>query len=103
VDDDTLYAALVNGVTFRTLKELLNRPRWMSDGACREHTDLTWFPTRGVYAGMQTAKAVCSGCPVLETCLEWALERPMETREGIWAGTVRAERERLRRERREAA
>jgi WhiB family redox-sensing transcriptional regulator len=37
------------------------------------------------------AKAVCAGCPVVESCLRWALA----AREpyGVWGGTSAEERE----------
>ena len=52
----------------------------------------------------EEAKAVCTGkfdnrvCPLLEQCLEFALEN--NERFGIWGGTTPAEREKIRKSRR---
>lgn len=42
------------------------------------------------------ARALCARCPLGEPCLAYALA---VTVDGVWAGTTRAERVRLRRER----
>ena len=44
---------------------------------------------------LRPAKAVCTGCPVLEQCRTYALARP--TLSGIWGGTSDRERQALRR------
>lgn len=78
----------------------LRRPSWHHQGACRgpENRGVEWFPQRG--EDPEPARAVCSGCPVRERCLEHALE----AREvGVWGGTTDRERTALRRARRDAA
>ena len=40
------------------------------------------------------AKAVCKACPLMLSCLEYALKTP--ALEGIWGGTTREERRRIR-------
>ena len=44
------------------------------------------------------AKAICKKCPVIEECLEFAVER--KERFGIWGGKSERERRAIRRERR---
>lgn len=46
-----------------------------------------WFPERG--ESTAPAKAICARCPVIEPCLQWALEN---REEGIWGGTSGRER-----------
>lgn len=41
------------------------------------------------------AKQVCSECPYVNECLEWALKA--DERIGIWGGTTAAERRRMKR------
>jgi WhiB family redox-sensing transcriptional regulator len=51
-----------------------------------------FFPERGEY--VDAAKAVCSHCPVRQTCLEYAIST--NERWGIWGGTSERERRPLR-------
>lgn len=69
-------------------------PEWHKDAACREHPELSWFPTRGDTRTAQAA--VCRTCLVRAECAEAGAQ---ET-EGIWAGVAAR---RLRRERQTAA
>lgn len=72
----------------------LGRPEpWMEDARCRETDAELWFPEVGGAA--REAKRICAQCPVQEPCLAFALEH---YEEGIWAGTNRQQRQRLRRE-----
>ena len=41
------------------------------------------------------AKAVCSGCPVIESCLQWALESGQDS--GVWGGLSEDERRAMKR------
>ncbi|MET9083682.1 WhiB family transcriptional regulator [Streptomyces sp. NPDC004237] len=42
------------------------------------------------------AKHTCSGCPVVHSCLKWALANPSLTRRGVWAATTPSKRRELR-------
>ncbi|MEU9291286.1 WhiB family transcriptional regulator [Streptomyces sp. NPDC048275] len=42
------------------------------------------------------AKLACSGCPVVQGCLKWALANPSLTRRGVWAATTPGKRGALR-------
>jgi WhiB family redox-sensing transcriptional regulator len=44
---------------------------WMGEGNCRNYPPATFFPSDGV--GVDRARAICKGCPVSNTCLEYAL------------------------------
>lgn len=67
---------------------------WRDDAACRTVDPDLHFPVAHTYGWKkqtQAAKKVCAACPVLETCLEWALETGQ--RAGVWGGL--SERERM--------
>lgn len=66
---------------------------WMEHALCRQTDPDLWFPEIGSNA--VEAKRICSECPVRVQCLEYAVEH---YEEGIWAGTSRQQRQRLRRE-----
>jgi WhiB family redox-sensing transcriptional regulator len=81
-----------------TLWELLNlgapeQTEWMLDGLCAQTDPEEFFPGKG--SDVRAAKAVCAGCPVLNTCRAYALDRPNLS--GIWGGTSERERKALRR------
>lgn len=48
------------------------------------------------------AKRICSGCPVTDKCLEYALSEPRE-RFGVWGGTSERDRRRMIKEQRKAS
>jgi WhiB family transcriptional regulator, redox-sensing transcriptional regulator len=65
--------------------ELLGRPAWHADAACRG-TDVNFFPVaEDDDAG--PAIAVCEGCPVRRHCLSQA--RDFGEEEGVWGGILR--------------
>jgi hypothetical protein len=70
---------------------------WRHHSACRGTDPELFFPvaTSGLahQAQVQRAKAVCSGCPVREQCLAWALEALPH---GIAGGLTETERQQLR-------
>lgn len=60
--------------------DLLERPEWMSDAACREHPEVNWFPTRG--DALDVARAICAGCLVRSECAAYGRREQF----GIWGG-----------------
>ncbi|MFF1443258.1 WhiB family transcriptional regulator [Streptomyces sp. NPDC058295] len=76
---------------------------WREHAECRNEDPDLFFPigTSGP-ALLQTeqAKAVCRRCPVLEQCLEWAMETDQTL--GVWGGTSENERRALKRRARAA-
>ena len=71
---------------------------WQLEAACRgRDTEAFYHPERergpSRLRRERAAKKVCSGCPVIENCLRWALT----TREpyGIWGGLSVEERDAL--------
>lgn len=71
------------------LVELLQRPDWHRDAACREYPDLSWFPERGQQ--VDELKAICDGCLVRRECLDAALDFGSLCL-GIWGGTSARQR-----------
>lgn len=71
---------------------VVDRPTWMLDAACHDQTAV-FFPELGQDA--TAAKAICATCPVLGTCLAYAVAEP--SLKGVWGGTSEVERKRLRR------
>lgn len=76
-----------------TLEDLLQRPAWQADAACRGMGPDIFFPARG--ESTAAAKAVCSGCPVREECEGFAMDGGRDLM-GVWAGTSDRERRRRR-------
>ena len=71
---------------------------WRHAALCRDEDPELFFPigTTGPAASqVAEAKVVCRRCPVLEPCLEWALDTAQEA--GVWGGTSEDERRVLRR------
>ena len=64
---------------------------WMEQGLCREHPAGTFFPSDGV--GVEVAKRICATCPVVETCLEYALKNHID--HGVWGATSERQRRRI--------
>ncbi|MEU2159899.1 WhiB family transcriptional regulator [Streptomyces chengbuensis] len=75
---------------------------WRLDATCLGEDPDLFFPIGIGNSGptlLQTAeaKAVCRRCPVVEQCLDWAVERgPVD---GIWGGTTESERRAISRRR----
>lgn len=68
------------------------RPSWMDEAACAGIKGGHWFPERG--ESVNVARQICSGCPVREQCLAYALDHGEHF--GIWGGTSERERRRMR-------
>ncbi|MEU7428400.1 WhiB family transcriptional regulator [Streptomyces sp. NPDC040750] len=72
---------------------------WRAASACKDEDPELFFPvgnTGPALLQIEEAKAVClRRCPVVERCLQWALESGQE--HGVWGGTDEAERRRLQR------
>lgn len=68
---------------------------WRDDGLCAQTDPEAFFPNKG--ESVAPAKAICARCPVIDRCLEYALDN--DERFGVWGGTSERERRRLRRHR----
>lgn len=71
-------------------------PAWAEHAACRGMPVEQFFPGAGGgddVAKVSAARKVCSGCPVLEDCLAWAVAH---VERGFWGGTTERERQAIR-------
>ena len=64
------------------LAQLLRRPAWQAQAACRGQGAAVFFPDRG--GSTAAAKALCATCEVVAECQDYALETDAEA--GIWGG-----------------
>lgn len=84
------------------LADLIKQEEWRRDAACKEvgpddfYPDETVLTKQEVAAAVKRARAVCATCPSKAPCLEWALDNPNQTVEGIWAETSYGQRKRIR-------
>ena len=58
----------------------------MSAGNCRNYPPAVFFPSDGV--GVDRARKICVDCPVIEQCLEYALDSASSTACGAAAASV---------------
>lgn len=70
-------------------------PTWRDGAACRGFDISVFFPDESDSDAITHAKDICLSCPVIDDCLSYAVEHNQT--EGIWGGTTRQERRRLRR------
>lgn len=72
---------------------------WRFNAACREEDPELFFPignTGLALLEIEEAKSVCRRrCPVIEQCLQWALESGQEY--GVWGGLSEDERRSMKR------
>lgn len=76
---------------------LAQPPAWMTEQELPCHTNPgKWFERPRGRGATRKAAELCAGCPVLETCLEFALKMEgksaPEHRFGVWGGTTPAQR-----------
>jgi WhiB family redox-sensing transcriptional regulator len=77
---------------------------WIERARCIGEDPELFFPvgTSGpALEQTERAKAVCFACPVIDTCLAWALDSCQDA--GVWGGLDEEERREIRRARRRAA
>lgn len=73
---------------------------WRNRSACLDEDPELFFPvgtTGPALDQTERAKAVCKVCPVINECLEWALDSNQDA--GVWGGLSEDERRTLRRQR----
>jgi WhiB family transcriptional regulator, redox-sensing transcriptional regulator len=77
------------------LAELVSRPRWHQDAACRGVGPDLFFPRRG--ERWNAAIALCEECSVRSECLASALALEDHEAQGVWGGTTGRGRRQMRR------
>ncbi|MGW4951543.1 WhiB family transcriptional regulator [Streptomyces parvulus] len=71
---------------------------WRARSVCKDEDPDLFFPignTGPALLQIEEAKSVCRRCPVMEGCLQWALENGQE--HGVWGGLDEDERRRMKR------
>ena len=71
---------------------------WRGRSACRDSDPDVFFPigtTGPAVVQIEQAKAVCGRCPVVQSCLDWALRSGQDS--GVWGGLSEDERRALKR------
>ena len=71
---------------------------WRNRAVCREEDPELFFPignTGPALLQIEEAKAVCRRCPVMETCLQWALTTGQN--DGVVGGMSEDERRAMKR------
>ncbi len=73
---------------------------WRHRAICRDEDPELFFPVGNsgpALLQIAEAKAVCERCPVINECLNWALETGQDA--GVWGGLSEDERRSLKRRR----
>ena len=76
---------------------------WQEEAACRQYDNFVFFGLEQGESDIERqarenrAKAICHTCPVIEPCLEFAMETNQKY--GIWGGLTDKERASLKRRR----
>lgn len=76
----------------------MRRTDWRHRAACREVDPELFFPvgnTGPALAQIDEATAVCHRCPVIDQCLQFALESGQDA--GVWGGLSEDERRSMKR------
>ena len=71
---------------------------WMDQARCAD-SELDFVPTHGFSgyaADLAELREVCADCPVKRECLEYAFEQRTSLVDGFYAGTVGAQRKRVK-------
>lgn len=71
--------------------KLIDREPWMDAAVCAQTDPEVFFPEQGGTAA--AARRICSTCPVVADCLQYAVEH---NEQGIWGGTSAKTRQRMR-------
>lgn len=64
----------------------IQNTEWMAKANCRGKTKLMFPNGHKDISYIQTARAICSECSVLNECLAYALDFPAADMHGVWAG-----------------
>jgi WhiB family redox-sensing transcriptional regulator len=73
------------------------RPRgegWHTDALCAQVDGDLWFPEKGDAHGADKAKAFCVTCPVVNECLDYAMDNNIK--HGVWGNKTPDQRTRMR-------
>ena len=68
---------------------------WQKQAVCASVEPELFYPAPQEHVRRRQAKAVCKSCPVVNECLQWALESGQD--HGVWGGLSEDERRTLKR------
>ena len=71
---------------------------WRHRASCLDEDPELFFPignTGPALLQIEEAKGICRRCPVVDTCLKWAIETGQDA--GVWGGLSEDERRALKR------
>jgi WhiB family redox-sensing transcriptional regulator len=69
---------------------------WWVDASCQVSPTKWFYPAREELADLRKALRVCADCPVRRECLREALATHPPDDWGVWGGTTRQQRRRIR-------
>lgn len=75
---------------------MMNHPMNFDGASCAGIAVDLFYPEDGQPEYVQHLRRVCAECPILAECFDWALHKEIY---GFWAGTTKAERKRIRKDR----
>jgi WhiB family redox-sensing transcriptional regulator len=78
---------------YAPMHDLLTRPAWHHQVACRGHSTAAFFPERGQL--FVDVVALCRSCPVREQCAVWAIDQG-ETLVDVFGGLSSRQRRGIR-------
>jgi WhiB family redox-sensing transcriptional regulator len=80
----------------RSLELLVATLVWRAEARCRDVPTAVFYPVRGDSVLVEVAKRICTGCPVKEECLRYAIEAGEVL--GVWGGASAHDRREMRAE-----
>ncbi len=84
--------------TYAPAADLPVKTDWRDRAACLDEDPDLFFPignTGPALLQIEEAKSVCRTCPVMETCLAWAMKHGVDA--GVWGGLSEDERRAMKR------
>lgn len=76
------------------MKRVRSDDAWMTEAICSATNPDDWFVDEQHIHAIAMLRMICSECPVITQCREYALKRHAY---GFWGGMTQSERSRIRR------
>lgn len=81
----------VHGIDDLVVLDLPARQPWIDDALCAQVDTEIFYPEKG--GTLRPAKRICRDCPVINECLEWALDNDLYY--GVFGGKSAPQRRRI--------
>ena len=85
-DNKKTQQKLPNKNTLPVESLAIPKKAWFGMAACKGKTELMFPKQHKDITYIAQARALCRTCPVIDNCLEYALEFPPADMHGVWAG-----------------